>query len=58
MKNKSLIFGVIILILGVLILPPIAEIIFGEYVCGHYNMYLVSFAIILIGIYISWKAKR
>jgi hypothetical protein len=58
MKNKSLIFGVIILILGVLILPPIAEIIFGEYVCGHYNMYLVSFAIILIGIYISCKAKR
>jgi hypothetical protein len=58
MENKSLIFGSIILILGVLILPPIAEIIFGEYVCGHYNMYLVSFAIILIGIYISFKARK
>jgi len=57
MDKKSLLFGIIILILGVLILPPIAEIIFGGYVCGHYNMYLVSIAIILIGIYISYKAK-
>ena len=57
MDKKSLLFGIIILILGVLILPPIAEMIFGGYVCGHYNMYLVSIAIILIGIYISYKAK-
>jgi hypothetical protein len=58
MENKSLIFGIVIIILGVLDFPPIAEIIFGDYVCGHYNMYLVSIAIILIGIYISCKAKK
>ncbi len=57
MEKDSLVFGIIITILGILIIPPIAEIIFGEYVCGHYNMYLVSIAIILIGIYISYKAK-
>jgi hypothetical protein len=57
MGKKSLIFGIIIIILGVLILPPIAEIIFGEYVCGHYNMYIVSIAICLIGIYIMLNDK-
>jgi len=58
MEKRSLIFGIIIIILGFLILPPIAEYIFGEYVCGHYNMYLVSFAIILIGFYIVIKEKK
>jgi len=58
MEKKSLIFGIIIIILGIFILPPIAEIIFGEYVCGHYNMYLVSFAIILIGIYLLINEKK
>ena len=58
MDKNSLLFGIIIIILGILILPLIAEIIFGDYVCGHYNMYFVSIAIILIGIYISCKAKK
>jgi hypothetical protein len=58
MEKRSLIFGIIIIILGFLILPPIAEYIFGEYVCGHYNMYLVSFAIILIGFYFVIKEKK
>lgn len=58
MEKISLLFGIIVIILGVFILPPIAEIIFGEYVCGHYNMYLVSFAIIIIGIYISINRKK
>ncbi len=51
MEKRSLIFSIVIIILGFLILPPIAEYLFGEYVCGHYNMYFVSFAIILIGLY-------
>ena len=42
MDKNSYIFGTALLILGVLIIPPVAEIIFGEYVCGHYNMYLVD----------------
>jgi hypothetical protein len=58
MESKSLFFGIVIIILGICDLPPIAEIIFGDYVCGHYNMYLVSIAIILIGIYITCKAKK
>jgi hypothetical protein len=58
MEKLSLIFGVIISILGFFILPPLAEFIFGEYVCGHYNMYLVSFAIILIGFYFVVKGKK
>jgi len=58
MEKESLIFGIIIIILGFLILPPIAEYIFGEYVCGHYNMYLVSFVIILIGFYFAIKEKK
>ena len=58
MENKSLIFGILIIILGVLDFPPIAEIIFGDYVCGHYNMYLVSIAIILIGIFLIWFFKK
>ena len=58
MEKGSLILGIIIIILGFLILPPIAEYIFGEYVCGHYNMYLVSFAIILIGFYVVIKEKK
>jgi len=57
MDKKSLFFGIIIIILGVLDFPPIAEIIFGEYVCGHYNMYLVSIALILIGLYITIKDR-
>ena len=57
MEKCSLIYGIIICILGLLILPPIAEYIFGDYICGHYNMYLVSFAIILVGIYIAMKEK-
>ncbi len=58
MEKVVLIFGIIISISGFLILPPIAEYIFGEYVCGHYNMYLVSFAIILIGLYMIIKEKN
>ena len=58
MNKRELFFGIIIIILGFLILPPIADIIFGGYVCGHNNMYLVSFAIILIGIYILIKEKK
>jgi hypothetical protein len=58
MNKIPLIFGILIIILGFFILPPIAELIFGGYVCGHNNMYLVSFAIILIGIYILIKGKK
>ena len=41
-----------------LVILGIAVIIFGENVCGHSNMYLVSFAIILTGIYILIKDKK
>ena len=58
MNKRALFFGIIIIVLGFLILPPIAEFIFGGYVCGHNNMYLVSFAIILIGLYILIKDAK
>jgi hypothetical protein len=58
MNKVPLILGILIIILGFFILPPIAEFIFGGYVCGHNNMYLVSFAIILIGIYLLIKDKK
>ena len=51
----SLIIGLIIILLGVLIIPAIATLIFGSNVCAHYNMYLVGIAIILIGIYLVLK---
>jgi hypothetical protein len=50
-----LIVGLIIIILGVLIIPNIATLIFGSSVCAHSNMYLVGLAIILIGIYLVLK---
>lgn len=51
-RNISLIIGFILIILGIMIIPFVSTYIFGEYVCGHYNMYLAGIAIILIGIYI------
>ena len=51
-KKESMIFGAIITILGILIIPMVSTFIFGSNVCGHSNMYFVGLAIILIGIYI------
>jgi len=53
--KKLLLLGFLIIILGFLILPFISTFIFGLYVCGHYNMYLVGLVIILIGFYIVLK---
>lgn len=50
-----LLIGFLIIILGFFIFPSIASLVFGSYVCGHYNMYLVSIAIILLGLYIIVK---
>ena len=38
-----------------MIIPFISTYIFGEYVCGHYNMYLAGIAIIIMGIYIVMR---
>jgi hypothetical protein len=57
-RSISLIFGFIIIILGVMIIPFISTYIFGSYVCGHSNMYLAGLVIIIIGIYIVMKENK
>lgn len=54
-RKIFLILGLIIIILGFMIIPNISMYIFRSYVCGHYNMYLVGFTFILLGIYIIFK---
>ena len=59
MNNKlALLPGVIIIVLGILIIPVISSVFFGDYVCGHSNMNIVGFAIIFIGIYVFIKEKN
>jgi hypothetical protein len=54
-KKGSIIFGIIIIILGILIIPTVSTLIFKSNICGHPNMYLVGFAVILLGIFIVLK---
>ncbi|KYK23749.1 hypothetical protein AYK24_07055 [Thermoplasmatales archaeon SG8-52-4] len=54
----SIILGFIIIILGLLIIPTISKLVFGNYVCNHTNMNLVGLAIVFIGMYIVIKEKK
>ncbi len=56
------ILGFVLIIIGILIIPDVAVLIFGlGDTCYHKNIYLAGLAIILIGIgfvYFVWKKKN